>query len=63
MFYPIFKCKQCGDVEVDTAQELDSVYFYEKMKIADFHKIHSCTGNDYVATLGVMEVIGFHEKK
>ena len=62
MFYPTYKCKNCGTVETD--YEDGRIYLYNLLMRININtnKIHTCSENGQCKILGIMEHIGFYQK-
>lgn len=62
LYKAIYKCKQCGEKIIDE----DAIY--KKLeeaikKIKSMNTTHTCENNSGSRTLGVLELVGFWEKK
>jgi len=62
MYYPIYKCKSCHEVETDYKDKHQDLYSHEMKLNTDSHKIHVCAEFEGCKTLGIMELIGFHQR-
>ena len=62
MFYPTYKCKMCNMVETDYSDGQENLYTPEMKLCSNLHKIHVCDEFEGCKTIGVMEIIGFHQR-
>lgn len=61
-FYPTYKCKNCGEVETDYNDGRDYLYNHNNRLSSDDAKIHVCAEFEGCKTIGVMTLIGFHQR-
>jgi hypothetical protein len=63
MYYPTYVCRSCGEVETDYQDGHRDLYSHEMKLNTNLHKIHICQEFEGCKTIGVMEIIGFHQRE